>query len=74
MGFCAEAYWRVGGFAALASAEDVDLVRRFEAAGFRIDRDDELSVVTSARQVGRAPRGFAKHLRSMVPRARGGGA
>ncbi|WP_319454616.1 MULTISPECIES: glycosyltransferase [unclassified Mycobacterium] len=72
MGFNAEAYWRVGGFAALASAEDVDLVRRFEAAGFRIDRDDELSVVTSARQVGRAPRGFAKHLRSLVPRARGG--
>lgn len=72
MGFCAEAYWRVGGFAALASAEDVDLVRRFEAAGFRIDRDDKLSVVTSARQVGRAPRGFAKHLRSIVPRARGG--
>jgi hypothetical protein len=72
MGFCAEAYWRVGGFAALASGEDVDLVRRFEAAGYRIDRDDKLSVVTSARQVGRAPRGFAKHLRSIAPRARGG--
>lgn len=72
MGFCAEAYWRVGGFAALASDEDVDLVRRFEAAGYRIDRDDELSVVTSARQVGRAPRGFAKHLRSVGPPARRG--
>jgi glycosyltransferase involved in cell wall biosynthesis len=72
MGFNAEAYWRIGGFAALASDEDVDLVRRFESAGFRIERDDELSVVTSARQVGRAPGGFAEHLRSIVPRARGG--
>ena len=72
MGFRADAYWRVGGFAPLASSEDVDLVRRFEAAGCRIDRDDELSVVTSARQVGRAPRGFANHLRTMVPRVRRG--
>ena len=30
MGFRSEAYWRVGGFAALASGEDVDLVDRFE--------------------------------------------
>jgi len=72
MGFRADAYWRVGGFAPLASSEDVDLVRRFEAAGCRIDRDDELSVVTSARQVGRAPRGFANHLRTKVPRMRRG--
>jgi glycosyltransferase involved in cell wall biosynthesis len=65
MGFRADAYRRVGGFAALASGEDVDLVRRFEEAGYRIDRDDRLSVVTSARQVGRAPKGFANHLRSI---------
>ena len=72
MGFRAEAYWEVGGFAALTSDEDVDLVRRFEAAGYRIARDDQLSVATSARRVGRAPRGFAKHLRTIAPRARRG--
>jgi glycosyltransferase involved in cell wall biosynthesis len=65
MGFRADAYWRVDGFAALATGEDVDLVRRFELQGYRIHRDDRLSVVTSARQVGRAPRGFANHLRSL---------
>ena len=72
MGFSAEAYWEVGGFATLASDEDVDLVRRFEAAGYRIARDRQLSVVTSARPVGRAPRGFAKQLRTIAPRARRG--
>jgi GT2 family glycosyltransferase len=65
MGFRAEAYWRVGGFVSLASGEDVDLVRRFEEHGYRIDRDAGLSVVTSARQVGRAPHGFASHLWSV---------
>ncbi len=68
MGFRAEAYWAVGGFAPMAAHEDVDLVRRFEDAGYRIHRDEGLSVVTSARQVGRAPRGFAKHLRSLSER------
>lgn len=65
MGFSAAAYRRVGGFARLESGEDVDLVRRLEQDGCRIVRDDRLSVVTSARQVGRAPKGFAGHLRSM---------
>ena len=69
MGFAADAYWGVGGFAALKTGEDVDLVRRFEAHGCRIARDDRLSVVTSARQVGRAPKGFAGHLRAFTPRA-----
>lgn len=65
MGFRAESYWKVGGFATLATGEDVDLVRRFEEHGLRIHRDPDLSVVTSARQQGRAPRGFAAHLRSV---------
>jgi len=65
MGFRADAYWRVGGFSALATGEDVDLVRRFEEHGLVIDRDDRLSVATSARQKGRAPRGFAAHLRGI---------
>ena len=62
MGFSADAYWRVGGFAALVSGEDVDLVQRFEAAGCRITWYDELSVTTSDRRNGRAPGGFADHL------------
>ena len=66
MGFAADAYWAVGGFEALTSDEDVDLVRRFEVAGYRICRDTRLSVVTSARQIGRAPTGFAAHLRGVL--------
>jgi glycosyltransferase involved in cell wall biosynthesis len=62
MGFSADAYWRVGGFAALASGEDVDLVERFRAAGCRVRWDDGLSVATSDRRNGRAPDGFADHL------------
>ena len=63
MGFRADAYWAVGGFRPLLSGEDVELVDRFEAAGRDIRRDAKLSVVTSARVTGRAPNGFADHLR-----------
>jgi glycosyltransferase involved in cell wall biosynthesis len=62
MGFSARAYWRVGGFRALASGEDVDLAERFEAAGYTIHRDGESSVITSARTHARAPHGFAHYL------------
>jgi glycosyltransferase involved in cell wall biosynthesis len=65
MGFRADAYWKVGGFRALATGEDVDLVERFEAAGMSIHRDAELSVATSDRRDGRAPGGFAHHLRQL---------
>ncbi|MFZ1160765.1 glycosyltransferase [Mycobacterium sp.] len=62
MGFSAEAYWRVGGFRALPSGEDVDLVARFEAAGYSVHRDAELSVITSSRTLAKAPGGFADRL------------
>ncbi len=65
MGFSARAYWRVGGFRALSSDEDADLVERFVAAGYTIHRDTELSVVTSARTRARAPHGFAHYLRQL---------
>jgi glycosyltransferase involved in cell wall biosynthesis len=68
MGFRADRYWETGGFATLASGEDVDLVRRFEESGHRIHRDAGLSVETSARREGRAPRGFAAYLRSVSRR------
>jgi glycosyltransferase involved in cell wall biosynthesis len=62
MGFSARAYWRVGGFRSLSSGADVDLVTRFEAAGYHVHRDTELSVITSARAQSRAPRWFARRL------------
>lgn len=65
MGFAAPAYWSVGGFRALPSGEDVDLVERFETAGLRVHRDRRLSVATSDRRDGRAPGGFAKYLRDL---------
>jgi len=68
MGFAGEAYWETGGFAALPSGEDVDLVSRFKRHGYRVRHDSDLSVVTSARRDGRAPNGFAAHLRSMLHR------
>lgn len=65
MGFRADAYWGVGGFRALPTGEDVELVDRFEAANLRIRRDATLSVATSDRRDGRAPGGFAHHLREL---------
>lgn len=66
MGFSAEAYWDVGGFRPLASGEDVDLVARFGAAGYRVASDKALSVTTSTRIRARAPSGFAHHLREIA--------
>lgn len=66
MGFRADVYWDVGGFRALRTGEDVELVERFTAADVHIHRDPDLSVVTSARSDGRAPGGFAGHLRKMA--------
>lgn len=71
MGFCAGAYWRVGGFRTLRTGEDVDLVERFEEAGYSIHRDTELSVITSARTRARAPHGFAHHLSELGRSAAG---
>ncbi|MBV9514155.1 MAG: glycosyltransferase [Mycobacteriaceae bacterium] len=65
LGCRADAYWRVGGFAALATGEDVDLVARFERGGYRIHRDAALSVATSDRTNSRAPDGFAQHLNEL---------
>jgi glycosyltransferase involved in cell wall biosynthesis len=66
MGFRADAYWQVGGFRALPTGEDVELVERFGAAGLNIARDAKLSVATSDRRNSRAPGGFAHHLRELT--------
>lgn len=65
MGFRADLYWGVGGFRALPTGEDVELVERFERARLSIHRDRELSVATSDRRDARAPGGFAQHLRKL---------
>ncbi|MFI6047161.1 glycosyltransferase [Nocardia sp. NPDC051321] len=63
LGFRADAYWRAGGFRHLRTGEDVDLVTRMVASGAPIAWAEDVLVTTSARRVGRAPHGFAAHLR-----------
>lgn len=65
LGMRADAYWNVGGFAGLRTGEDVDLVRRFEHAAHSVLYACDSPVTTSTRRVGRAPDGFAAHLRSI---------
>ncbi|MFC8381863.1 glycosyltransferase [Nocardia sp. NPDC057272] len=65
LGFRADAYWGIGGFRALRTGEDVDLAGRLLAAGARIAWAEDVRVTTSARRRGRAPHGFAEHLRRL---------
>ena len=65
LGCSAEAYRCVGGYAALATGEDVDLVRRAEAQGLRIARLADPCVTTSARRQARAPDGFSHFLATL---------
>ncbi|HEY5857679.1 MAG TPA: glycosyltransferase [Aldersonia sp.] len=58
-------YWASGGFAALPSGEDVELIRRLQHRRVPITWAADLAVWTAARLHGRAPRGFADHLRSL---------
>ncbi|OZF57694.1 hypothetical protein CH293_03005 [Rhodococcus sp. 14-2470-1b] len=58
----ADMYWDVGGFRALATGEDVDLMTRVVAAGGVVGWLDTWTVATSDRRMGRAPAGFAAHL------------
>jgi len=65
LGISASAYQRAGGFSALRTREDVDLVERLNALGARIAWTNTVRVVTSSRRLGRAPEGFAAHLRQL---------
>lgn len=65
LGLRASAYWSVGGFGALTTAEDVDLVRRLEHAAVPVLYASDSPVRTSSRTEGRAPDGFAGHLRGL---------
>lgn len=62
LGMSADAYWSVGGFRALDTGEDVDLVGRFERADVPVLFACDSPVFTSCRRIGRAPDGFAAHL------------
>jgi glycosyltransferase involved in cell wall biosynthesis len=65
LGLSAAAYRQVGGFPALAVAEDHALVMALRRSGSRIARPGGLPVVTSARRDPRADRGFGSLLCSM---------
>ncbi len=66
LGIRGDAYLAAGGFRAWACEEDVDLVARVTAAGRAVARTDRGRVRTSARLLGRAPGGFAAHLRRLA--------
>lgn len=63
LGIRASAYLGLGGFADLSEHEDVDLVERARQGAYKIVAADSLEVVTSGRQVGRSPGGYARFLR-----------
>ncbi len=64
LGVRLSAYRQVGGFGDLTTGEDVELVRALLAAGAPTVRQGR-PVVTSARERGRAPDGFAGYLRAL---------
>lgn len=64
LGVRASAYDAVGGFAPVATGEDLRLVEALLEQRARVGADDLAPVLTSARAVGRAPAGFAWFLRS----------
>ena len=59
-------YERAGGFPAVATGEDHLLVQSVRRLGGRIVASADAPVMTSARQVGRAPEGFARYLHDMI--------
>lgn len=66
LGFTAQAYLAAGGFGPHPTAEDHAFVRSLAAAGGRILRTGEVSVVTSARRLARAPLGFGHLLATLA--------
>lgn len=62
LGIRLDAYRSIGGFAALAEHEDVDLVARARVAGLDVRATLSAPVITSGRRVGRTPGGYAAFL------------
>lgn len=66
LGVRGDVYRAVGGFAALVTGEDVDLLARVGAAGHVVHHVADLGVLTSGRRRGRVDAGFAGHLRDLA--------
>ena len=60
----AQIYRHLGGFHAMASGEDRDLVHRARLAGYRVRQDRNVNVTTSGRTAGRAQGGLADDLKA----------
>ncbi|WCO67787.1 glycosyltransferase [Iamia majanohamensis] len=65
LGVRADAYVAVGGWPDTDTAEDHGLWDRLRRAGWPTAASVDVRVTTSGRRVGRAPAGFAAHLRSL---------
>ncbi|GAB2447805.1 glycosyltransferase involved in cell wall biosynthesis [Conyzicola lurida] len=63
LGLRADVYLEAGGFTGLPEHEDVALVDRCVALGVVPHASNRADVLTSGRQVGRTPGGFARYLR-----------
>lgn len=66
LGVRADTYLRAGGFASVGTGEDHLLAQSVRRAGGLIVATAISPVMTSARQVGRAPEGFAHYLHQMI--------
>jgi glycosyltransferase involved in cell wall biosynthesis len=66
LGISAAAYLAAGGFRGRRPAEDHALVHALGAAGRKILRTTDVTVVTSARRHARAPRGFSHRLATLA--------
>ena len=65
LGVRASTYFKIGGFQAMTAHEDIDLIRRLEAADAHIQWCGRAPVVTSTRPDGRATDGFSAYLRRL---------
>ena len=72
LGVRGSAYLAAGGFAPVASHEDVGLVAALHATGARVVATGCAAVRTSGRPAGRAPDGFSAHLRRLAHGASAG--
>jgi glycosyltransferase involved in cell wall biosynthesis len=66
LGIRASAYLAAGGFQPLRTAEDHALLAAATEAGCQVLQASDITVQTSARRHGRAPRGFSHLLRTLA--------
>lgn len=66
LGIRASAYLAAGGFQPLRTAEDHALLAAATEAGCQVLQASDITVQTSARRRGRAPRGFSHLLRTLA--------